>query len=96
MYKSSSPWSQTPILKNKILDIQTKRYIHKDDLDEEYTIPAKYEYRPDLLSYEKYGTAKWWWIFALRNPNEIIDPINDFVAGTVIRIPSKKNIDEMK
>ena len=52
--------------------------------------------RPDLMSYEKYGTAKYWWIFAHRNADIIIDPINDFTAGKVIRIPRRSNIDKMR
>jgi len=42
-----------------------------------------------------YDTAKYWWIFATRNPDIIIDPIRDFSAGTEIRIPSKDNIANM-
>jgi len=42
-----------------------------------------------------YGTAKYWWIFAARNPNNIVDPIRDFSAGTKIRIPNIDNISNM-
>jgi hypothetical protein len=52
--------------------------------------------RPDLCSYELYGTSKYWWIFAKRNPDIIEDPIRDFSVGTRIRIPSKASIDDMK
>lgn len=95
MYKPHSPWSKTSILYGKVLDIQKKRYLAKDPLDEEVSIPQHMDRRPDLMSYEKYGTAKYWWVFAHRNPDLIIDPINDFVAGTTIRIPSRKNLDKM-
>ena len=50
--------------------------------------------RPDLCSYELYGTSKYWWIFAKRNPDIIEDPIRDFTVGTRIRIPSKASIDD--
>jgi len=43
-----------------------------------------------------YGTSKYWWIFAKRNPDRIEDPIRDFTAGTKIIIPSKNQIDNMK
>jgi hypothetical protein len=95
MYDNRSPWRNTPILFNKILDIQKPRYIIKDPMDIEYTIPQRLDNRPDLLSYETYGTSKYWWIFALRNPDIIQDPINDFTPGKVIRIPKKTNIDRM-
>ncbi len=42
-----------------------------------------------------YGTAKYWWVFAHRNPDIIIDPIRGFSAGTIIKIPSKDNISKM-
>ncbi len=95
MYNNNSPWRNTPILFDRILDIQQPRYIYKDPMDMEYIIPQKYNVRPDLLSYAQYGTAKYWWIFSQRNPDLIQDPINDFIAGKTIRIPSKKNIDRM-
>ena len=68
----------------------------KSALDETYTIPQNYNIRPDLCSYELYGTSKYWWIFAKRNPDIIQDPINDFTAGTKIKIPSKNQLDNMK
>jgi hypothetical protein len=48
--------------------------------------------RPDLLSYHIYGSSKYWWLFAVRNKNIIIDPIQDFKAGVTIRIPKLENV----
>ena len=95
MYKENSPWNGTSVVDGTILDIMKKRFIYKDPYDEIYTIPQHFNERPDLCSYEFYGTAKYWWIFSQRNPDIIQDPINDFTAGTKIKIPSKKNIDRM-
>ena len=95
MYKKNSPWSKTNIIDDSILDIITYRSLFPDPYDAEYTIPAEYDERPDLCSYEMYGTAKYWWIFAARNPNDIEDPIRDFSAGTIIRIPNIDNISNM-
>ena len=72
-----------------------KRFIYKDPFDAYYTIPQEFDERPDLCSYKMYCTAKYWWIFATRNADIIIDPIRDFSAGTEIRIPSKDNIANM-
>jgi|TARA_B110000459_G_C16536724_1_gene459866 hypothetical protein len=95
MYKKNSPWSKTNIIDDTILDLITFRSIFPDPYDVIYTIPAKYDERPDLCSYEMYGTAKYWWIFAARNPNDLIDPIRDFSAGIKIFIPNKDNISNM-
>lgn len=83
-------------MSGRVLDMQNKRYLFKDPLDEEVEIPQHMDRRPDLMSYEQYGTAKYWWIFAHRNADSIIDPINDFVAGKVIRVPRRANIDKMR
>lgn len=96
MYKSHSPWSKTSILYGRVLDIQTKRNLFRDPLDEYVSIPQQFDKRPDLFSFEKYGTAKYWWIFAQRNPDDIIDPIGDFTAGKKIYVPSRTNIDKMR
>jgi len=44
--------------------------------------------RPDLLAADLYGDANLWWVFAVRNPNIIQDPVFDFTAGTIIYVPS--------
>tara|TARA_B100000029_G_scaffold205672_1_gene203533 strand:+ start:148 stop:432 length:285 start_codon:yes stop_codon:yes gene_type:complete len=90
-YKSTSPYSKTSI-KGDYLDIMDPKYIIKDDSDESYVIESKYDKRPDLLSNNKYGTVDYWWVFSVRNENILIDPIQDFRAGIVIRIPKLKNI----
>ena len=95
MYKENSPWNRTNIIDDTILDIMKKRFIYKDPYDEEYTIPQHFDERPGLCSYNMYGTAKYWWVFAHRNSDIIIDPIRDFSAGTIIKIPSKDNISKM-
>jgi len=95
-YDPTSPWKKTTVLKDKVLDIQNPVFLQKSPLDETYTIPQNYNIRPDLCSYELYGTSKYWWIFAKRNPDIIQDPINDFTAGTKIKIPSKIQLDNMK
>ena len=95
-YDPSSPWKKTAILQDKILDIMNDVFLEADPLDEIYEIPQEYNQRPDLASYKLYGTSKYWWIFAKRNPDTIEDPIRDFTAGTKIAIPSKNQIDNMK
>ena len=95
MYKKTSPWNRTTIIKDTVLDIMKKRFLFKDPYDEDYTIPQEFDERPDLCSYNMYGSSKYWWIFAHRNPDIMADPIRDFSAGKVIKLPSLENINRM-
>jgi prophage DNA circulation protein len=45
-----------------------------------------------LLAYDLYGDSALWWVFAMRNPNTIQDPVFDFLPGTTIFIPKKETI----
>lgn len=60
------------------------------DSDEKLAIPSKYNKRPDLMATEIYGSPNYWWLFALRNVDILIDPVEDFVTGLEIRIPSNR------
>lgn len=63
--------------------------------DQTYIIEPAFDQRPDLLSHKLYGTSRLWWIFPLRNPDEIIDPIRDFTTGKEIIIPSKDRLSDL-
>lgn len=85
--KITSQYSTTPV-KDWYLDIMVPRAVPASEYDKVINIPAAYDQRPDLLSYAEYGTVNLWWVFAVRNPDLIIDPIHDFVAGLEIYIPA--------
>lgn len=85
--KDTSQYLLTPV-KDWYLDIMVWRNIPKSDYDKIIRIPAAYDQRPDLLSQAEYGTPKLWWVFAMRNPDLINDPIDDFVSGLEIFVPS--------
>jgi len=90
MAQNSKPTSEyilTPI-NNWYLDIWVPVTVSANSTDEIVTIPQSMNQRPDLMSYEKYGTPRLWWVFAVRNPDTLIDPIDDFVAGLQIYIPN--------
>lgn len=55
-----------------------------------FIITNEYQYRPDKLSYKLYGTSDLWWIFSLRNPDLLLDPIYDFVDGLEIKAPTSE------
>jgi len=50
-------------------------------------ISSKYHRRPDLMAYDLYGDANYWWIFTLINRSSIKDPLFDFTEGKEIFIP---------
>lgn len=80
-------YEKTPI-KEFYRDIWVPITIPKNANDYAYVIPPDFDERPDLLSFELYGTPDFWWIFALRNIDELVDPIGDFKVGLTIMIPN--------
>ena len=78
------------------LDINTLPKIPKSVDDDIYIIDARYHERPDLLAYDRYGSSRLWWVFALRNPDKLIDPLEDFTSGTEIFLPSTTAIDRVR
>jgi hypothetical protein len=57
----------------------------------EYTVIKEVK-RPDLLSYNIYGSTQYWWILLLYND---LSGVNDLVAGAQIRYPSHSTIEEL-
>jgi len=90
-YSKFSPYSTTEKF-GQFLDITNFRKIGKNSLDVRFTINTIYQYRPDLLANDLYGNAGLWWVFAMRNPNIIQDPVFDFYAGQTIFIPGKNEL----
>lgn len=90
-YSKSSPYYTTKTF-GSFLDVMVDRPIPKNDSDTHYEIDAVYEHRPDLLAHDIYGSASLWWVFAARNPDELQDPIFDFVPGNIIYVPKKATI----
>jgi hypothetical protein len=85
--KDSSQYLSTPI-KDWYLDLLVGRTVPTRLSDRLIEIPPAFDQRPDLLSYHEYGTPKLWWTFSVRNPDVLIDPIGDFVAGLHIYVPT--------
>jgi len=85
-YRSSSPYFLTPLVGN-YLEVWNPRLIPKEPDDIIYTIKPQHALRPDILAHDLYGDANLWWVFAVRNPNRIEDPIFDFQPGITIYLP---------
>lgn len=91
-YSKYSPYADTS-QNNQYLELLSIRPVPAESDDFTYTIENQYEHRPDLLSYDLYGTPKLWWVFVQRNMSILKDPIYDFKPGTQIRLPKKSNLN---
>lgn len=85
--KDTSQYRATPI-KDWYLDQLVLRAVPSSASDRLIEIPPAFALRPDLLSYHEYGTPRLWWVFSVRNPDLLMDPIDDFVAGLQIYVPA--------
>ena len=48
-------------------------------------VPVGMDGRPDLISYDVYGTTSYWWLVCASN--NIIDPFEELKAGKTIKLP---------
>jgi hypothetical protein len=86
-YKQGSPYYKTPLW-GPFLDLWNGITIPSDPTDARYQIDPPYNLRPDLLAHDMYKDTNLWWVFAVRNPDVLLDPVFSFVAPTVIYVPS--------
>lgn len=93
-HKQSSFYRKTPV-KDFYLDLWIPRLITPQDDDVEAIIDPLHHKRPDKLANKLYSTPGLFWVFAIRNKDDIIDPINDFIAGRKIYIPSAQYIKKV-
>jgi len=70
------------------LDIWAGKTIPHADDDAIYQIDPVYNLRPDMLAYDMYQDTNLWWVFAVRNPDVLLDPLMDFRSGLIIYVPS--------
>lgn len=88
-YSRYSPYYETKTF-GRFLDVLEYRSIPRSVSDIPYRINSVYQYRPDLLANDLYGSSNLWWVFAARNPNVIRDPIFDFYTGQTIMVPDRE------
>jgi len=91
IYRKTSPYANTQQT-SWFLSNFTYRSILRDPSDILVTLDAKYQLRPDLLSYDLYSTTDYWWTFMILNPDVIIDPIYDMKVGILFYIPTKNRL----
>lgn len=90
-YSKTSPYYKTSINAD-FMDVWSPRTFPRLADDVLFRINATYRHRPDLLAHDLYGDAGYWWVFAVRNPDVIKDPIFDFIPGVQIYLPKKTTI----
>lgn len=91
VYAKTSPYVNTTLFDN-FLDVANFPTIPKNPDDVLFQVNKTYQFRPDLLAYDLYGDASLWWVFALRNPNTVKDPIFDMRIGNKIYLPKKTTL----
>lgn len=92
IYSNKSIYHDTPIINRRFLGFYVDRDIGISGSDEFIELESRHNYRPDILSYDLYGTEKYWWIFPRMNMDLIKDPIKDFKEGLVIRVPTSERL----
>ena len=90
-YGKKSPWAKTTELPGYLAQLNIRPVSAEPD-DWVYTIEPQYNYRPDLLANDLYGSSKLWWVFIQRNMDTLKDPVFDFKTGTRLYIPKKSSL----
>ena len=90
-YSKTSPYYNTSVI-GGFLDIAKLPAIPKLSNDVVIQINKTYQFRPDLLAFDLYGDPSLWWVFAMRNPNAIQDPIFSMRIGVQIFLPKKETL----
>lgn len=80
------------LFEGNFLDMNSLPSLRPSVNDEVYTIEEDYNERPDLLANRLYETSELWWVFAIRNPDILTDPIRDFKTGVTIALPSAESV----
>jgi len=94
-YRNDSFMRKAEKINDIFLGTNTLPTIVKTIKDEVYIIGHGYDERPDLLAHQIYNNARLWWVFALRNPDILKDPIRDFKSGTEIILPSGEAVKQL-
>jgi hypothetical protein len=86
-YSKASPYYGTQLW-GQFLDVWPGKTIEPDVSDAVYQIDSQYNLRPDLLAHDIYKDSNLWWVFAVRNPDILLDPLMNFTTGTIIYVPT--------
>lgn len=90
-YSKTSPYYGTPQF-GPFLDTWKSKTIAPAVDDAHYQIDPVYNLRPDVLAYDLYKDSNLWWVFAIRNPDVLKDPLFGFRTGVIIYVPTLATI----
>jgi hypothetical protein len=90
-YSKTSPYYGTGTW-GPFLDVWAGKTIPAAVDDAVYQIDSPYHHRPDLLAHDLYKDANLWWVFTVRNPDKLADPLMNFSTGVIIYVPTLATI----
>ena len=90
-YSPTSPYYGTQLW-GQFLDVWSGKTIPAAETDAVYQIDSAYNLRPDLLAYDIYQDTSLWWVFSVRNPDILIDPLLNFRTGVIIYVPAVNTV----
>ena len=90
-YSNTSPYNGTGTW-GPFLDVWAGKTIAPAATDARYEIDPPFNLRPDLLAHKLYGDSNLWWVFAIRNPDVLKDPIFNFLAPNIIYVPTAATV----
>lgn len=93
-YPNSSPYATTDQASWYLAPINF-RDIPRAPSDKFIVVQGKYDKRPDLLSYDLYGTPNYWWTFMILNPDVLKDPVFDFQTGIQIYTATRDRLSSV-
>lgn len=80
---------KTNVARLGMRDIEVKNRLNNFDFTY-WKIPAKYQYRPDLISNFHYGNSRLWWVITL--VNDISHPLKELEIEKVLKIPNPNQV----
>jgi hypothetical protein len=92
-YATTSVYATTPKW-GQFLDLWAGKTIAPQVTDVIYQIDSPYNLRPDLLAHDLYKDTNLWWVFAVRNPDVITDPLLSFYTGAIIYVPTYDTVKQ--
>ena len=77
-----------------IADLPFARNIKTESLTY-YVVTPKQQSRPDKLSYDLYGSSRFWWSIAILNRDQLKDPIRDLKTGMLLIVIKPEDVSSV-